>query len=72
MENNYFFCYSYKLKLFLKNRNIRYEFAGNNPNSGKPYWGYIKNDILGNCLKDWGKLNNYKNETGYNNYYLKK
>jgi hypothetical protein len=39
MNEKYFFCYSYKLKLFLKEKGFLYEFAGNNPNTNKPYWG---------------------------------
>ena len=56
MKNNkYFFCYSYKLKLFLKERGFRYEFTGNNTNTDKPYWGYLKTYYLGRALSDWGK-----------------
>lgn len=58
----YFFCYSYKLKLFLKEKNIRYDFVGNNPNSNKPYWGYLKTEELGKCLKEWSEINSYTNK----------
>jgi len=55
----FFFCYSYKLKLFFKSKGIRYEFSGNNPNNGKPYWGYLKDEVLDGCLKEWGEINCY-------------
>ena len=56
MKNEkYFFCYSYKLKLFLKSKEFRYEFAGNNPNTQKPYWGYLKTEDLNKVLTEWGK-----------------
>jgi hypothetical protein len=54
-NKKYFFCYSYKLKLFLKSNGFLYEFAGNNPNNGKPYWGYFKTDSLNFFLSEWGK-----------------
>jgi hypothetical protein len=61
-DKKYFFCYSYKLKLFLKTKGFRYEFTGNNPNNGKPYWGYIKDDNFNNSLKEWGEINKYTGE----------
>ncbi len=54
MKNKkYFFCYSYKLKMFLSENKILYEFAGNNPNNNKPYWGYFKDEKLLDALKKW-------------------
>ena len=55
MNDKYFFCYSYKLKLFLKEKGLKYEFSGNNPNTDKPYWGYLKTDSLKEYLTEWGK-----------------
>lgn len=53
MENKYFFCYSYKLKLFLKSLNVRYELSGNNNNTDKPYWVYLRSDELLVGLDKW-------------------
>jgi hypothetical protein len=70
VENKkYFFCYSYKLKLFLKEKGLRFEFAGNNPNNEKPYWGYLKTDKLNQGLKEWGEKNNYTGEGKFDNFY---
>jgi hypothetical protein len=56
MKNEkYFFCYSYKLKTFLKSKGFLYDFTGNNPNNGKPYWGYLKTDEFCCLLEEWGK-----------------
>jgi hypothetical protein len=48
-----FYCYSYKLKLFLKDKGIKYKFTGNNLNNDKPYWGYLKDDLLEMSLKEY-------------------
>ena len=55
MNEKYFFCYSYKLKTFLKEKGILYEFTGNNTNSNKPYWVYLRNEELGNYLGEWSR-----------------
>ena len=56
MKNKkYFFCYSYNLKKFISNNGVRYEFAGNNPNNGKPYWGYLKDEKLNSLLSKWNE-----------------
>jgi hypothetical protein len=68
-DKKYFFCYSYKLKLFLKENGLRYEFVGNNPNNGKPYWVYLRNNDLTQFLIIWKEKNNYTGEGRFENYY---
>lgn len=58
-NKKYFFCYSLKLKNFLKSLDIFYEISGNNNNSNKPFWAYIRNEKLDKALEEWGKINNY-------------
>ena len=58
-EKKYFFCYSVKLKLFLKSLEFRYEMSGNNNKTDKPYWVYLRSEKLSKALDDWRKINNY-------------
>lgn len=58
-QKKYFFCYSYKLKKFLSELNIRYELSANNTKTNKPYWVYIRTNDLLNALTKWKELNNY-------------
>jgi hypothetical protein len=51
-----FFCYSLRLRNFLKEQGLRYEFSANNPNNDKPYWGYLKTDELSNALTKWSDV----------------
>jgi hypothetical protein len=63
VENKkYFFCYSLKLKLFLKSLGFRYELSGNNSRTSKPYWVYIRTNELGLALDKWNTVNNYPNK----------
>jgi len=64
VTKKYFFCYSFRLKEFLTEKTIRFEFTGNNQTNNKPYWVYIRNDYLADALSEWSKLNGVK--TKYN------
>jgi hypothetical protein len=63
MDENkkYFFCYSVPLKHFLKEKGLRYDFFGANPNSGLPFWGYPRTEEVLSALTEWGKR--YDTET---------
>lgn len=58
-EKKYFFCYSLRLKLFLKSLGFRYEIAGNNNKTDKPYWAYLRSEKLSDALGNWRNINNY-------------
>jgi hypothetical protein len=58
-NKKYYFCYSVKLKYFLKSLGFSYEISGNNNNTNKPFWAYLRDDKLSEALIEWGKLNNY-------------
>lgn len=54
MENKYFYCYSLKLKNFLKLQDIRYYYEAKHSN-GNRYWIFISSDELNEALTDWNK-----------------
>jgi hypothetical protein len=58
-EKKYFFCYSLRLKLFLKSIGFRYEIGGNNNKTDKPYWAYLRSEELSDALSKWRNINNY-------------
>jgi len=60
-NKKYFFCYSVPLKHHLRDKGIRYEFVGANPNNGQPYWGYLRTEEVLSALTEWGKR--YDKET---------
>ena len=46
-------CYSLKLRNYFYENGIKYKLAAKNPNSGKLFWVYIKNDKLDELLTKW-------------------
>lgn len=62
-ENNSFFCYSIKLKDFLKLQGLRYADTGMHHN-GNLYWRFTKSEELDNALRKWNK---YKEVFGKEN-----
>lgn len=51
--NRYFYCYSYKLKCFLKSNGLRFISSGVNMNTYKKYWVFEGNDELNKLLDVW-------------------
>jgi hypothetical protein len=58
-EKKYFFCYSLKLKNFLKSLGFSYELSANHKRTDKPYWVYLRSENFSKALEQWGSLNNY-------------
>ena len=54
MEGTYFYCYSLKLKNFLKLQGINYYYVARHRN-GNRYWTFIPSKELNNALSDWNK-----------------
>lgn len=52
MERKYFYCYSLKLKNFLKLQGINYTYVAKH-NNGNKYWTYIPSGELNNALDNW-------------------
>lgn len=57
MENQFFYCYSGKLKSFLiyKN-NIRYLHKGHNDKTNKDFWVFYRDEQLNNALTEWSNI----------------
>ena len=51
-----FYCYSYRMHLFLKSMRFRYVSVGVNKNSGQRYWVYEKSPKLDNAIGTYNSL----------------
>lgn len=56
MENKIFYCYSVKMKDFLKSQGFVYIAKALNPNSQKPYFMFDKSVELDEAIKKWNSL----------------
>jgi len=56
MENCYFYCYSIKMKDFLKSQGFNYITKALNPKSQKPYFMFNKSLELDNAIQKWNSL----------------
>lgn len=54
----YFYCYSIKLKDFLKMNGLRYEVRRKHPN-GNYYWTFKKSKVLDDALAGWDEYKEY-------------
>jgi Domain of unknown function (DUF5659) len=61
LENKYFYCYSVRLKDFLKSKGFNYITKALNPNSKKPYFLFEKSEELDKAIIRWNevKIENY-------------
>lgn len=55
MEQNYFYCYSIKLKDWFKLNGLQYVQRRIHSN-GNYYWMFRKDEKLDQALKDWDKF----------------
>lgn len=51
----YFYCYSFRLKDFIKAFGIHYEARAINMNTGTPYFMFEKSEKLDAAIKLWNK-----------------
>ena len=56
MENKFFYCYSIKMKDFLKSQGFVYITKALNPNSQKPYFMFNKSMELDEAIKMWNSI----------------
>jgi hypothetical protein len=56
MENNYFYCYSVKLKDFIKSMGLDYIKKDVNHRSGKPYFLFEKSKELDIAINKWNLI----------------
>ena len=56
MENKFFYCYSVKLKDFLKSQGFDYITKALNPNTKKPYFMFDKSKELDFAIEKWNNI----------------
>lgn len=52
---NLFYCYSYKMKKFFESKGFPYVEKGSNKNNNKPYWCYLRGEILETLISEYNK-----------------
>lgn len=59
MENkSLYVCYSIPQREYLKRNNIKYEVGGKSITTDKPFWVYVRNKKLDECLSNWSIMKN--------------
>jgi hypothetical protein len=53
--NDYFYCYSAKLKQQLLNGGARFICVGVNENTGRKFWLFEKNPLVQAVLTEWSE-----------------
>lgn len=56
MDNGYFYCYSVKLKDFLKSQGFKFITKGLHPKSGRPFFIFEKSQELDLSIEMWNSL----------------
>lgn len=56
MQNNLFYCYSFKLAYFIKSQGMNYINKGRNRNNGLTYYVFNKSKELDEIIELWNKL----------------
>jgi len=56
MDNKFFYCYSVKMKDFLKSQGFNYITKALNPNSKRPYFMFNKSQELDSSIQKWNSL----------------
>lgn len=59
MENNFFYCYSLKLKDFLKSQGFRFITKGLHPKSGRPFFMFEKSEMLDKAIVKWNEIKQF-------------
>jgi len=62
-ENNIFYCYSYRMFLFLKSLRFYYISEGVNKNTNNKYWTFSKSDVLDMAITTWNDIKNLNNNS---------
>lgn len=53
MDIEFYTCYSFPLRNYLRKNGMRYKLVALNPNSKKLFWVYIKTEELDELLDRW-------------------
>ena len=53
MDIKFYYCYSVKLREFLKEAGCNYLMCAIHPNTKNMFWLYIRDDKLTNLLNEW-------------------
>ena len=56
MDVKLYCCYSLDLRRFLYRNGVKYKVVGINPNSGKMFWVFVKDQKLNRLLNDYSRL----------------
>lgn len=56
--NNYFYCYSKRMSLFLRAMKEEYLTVGKNKNTNIKYWTYQKSERLDKLIELWNQIKN--------------
>jgi hypothetical protein len=56
MDNKYFYCYSVRLKDFLKSQGFNYITKAINPNSKRPYFMFEKSKNMDMAIEKWNNI----------------
>lgn len=52
-ETDYFYCYSFQLKRFIRDHGIKWVDRGTNNNNGRPYWMFEQTTALGRIIEEY-------------------
>jgi len=56
MENKYFYCYSVRMKDFLKSQGLAYITKALNPKTNRPYFMFEKSKELDLMISKWNEI----------------
>ena len=56
--NNYFYCYSKRMSLFLRSMKEEYLTTDKNKNTNVKYWTFQKSERLDKLIELWNKIKN--------------
>lgn len=56
--NNYFYCYSKRMSLFLRSMKENYLSVGINKKTNTKYWIFQKSERLDKLIELWNKIKN--------------
>ncbi len=56
MHSKYFYCYSFKMKDFIKENGLQYITKAINPKTQTPYFMFEKSQMLDNLIKKWNQI----------------
>lgn len=52
-ETEYFYCYSFQLKRFIRDSGIKWIERGTNNSNGRPYWTFKRSTALNRVIEEY-------------------